>query len=207
VTSFSDLCRYGVTKVSLVGRVSAGPGPGADAGSGAQGPGAGMRAGSERGAGRSSAPTTGGAGNKYRGLPSRKQMPHTPRTADGAAPGGARPSAPRRPPPPVSTRVATGTLVCDAVNVLAPAHASPRRAARAVSLIVRFDVCESIKATGSRFRHSYRCAPGTTGSPRGRRDSERAASAASPHEAVILRRLEAVHVTARGALRAVFWQC
>jgi len=65
-------------------------------------------------------------------------MPHTPRTSDGAAPGGARPAAPRQPPPPVATGVSNDTIGRDGAHVLVPAHASPRRAARAVALICSF---------------------------------------------------------------------
>ena len=59
-----------------------------------------------------------------------------------AAPGGARPAAPRQPPPTVATRVATHALVCDAANVLESAHVSPRCATRAVLLI-----CWLVKAS------------------------------------------------------------
>jgi len=127
-------------------------------------------------------------------------MPHTPRTADGAEQGGARPAAPRQPSSPISTRIATSTPVCIAANLLAPAHASPQVAARAVSLTCSFvKVSRHLARVSDFVAMRARKPPWTPGLGTG--------SAASPREAVILRPRASPRGSARHCPRRPARQC
>ena len=145
------MCTRSINGMSLVGRVSAGRRAGS--GAGAQGPGAGMRAGPGRGAGRALAPTTGGAGTKYQCQPLAQ-----PRSC-------ARRSTPRRPAPAPAHGRHPRRHSCTCMRRRQCARVSARVATvRHAGRVAHLLACESIKATASRFRHSYPCAPG---SPRG----------------------------------------